>query len=168
MITKDIYKNPAFYYVVAPVIVALWPLLIWTVYLPNAESTWKGDKDQYNRAQGIISEILEIDPERLEYSDSKAGAAEFDYAVAVERVATECRIPATSYRLSSGTITTSRGQKSQSAKVVLSEVNIVKFAEFLSTIQLRWANLQCGQVKLTKKKGPPDSWDVDLDFKYYY
>jgi hypothetical protein len=60
------------------------------------------------------------------------------------------------------------GQKSQSAKVGLKQVDITKFAKFLSTVQLRWANLQCSQVKLTKKKGLPDTWDVDLDFKYYY
>jgi hypothetical protein len=52
--------------------------------------------------------------------------------------------------------------------VVLKEVDITKFAKFLSTIQLRWANLQCVKVKLTKKKGLRDTWDVDLDFKYFY
>ncbi len=60
------------------------------------------------------------------------------------------------------------GQKSQSANVSLSQIDIVKFAEFLSTIQLRWANLQCNRVKLTKKQGLPDVWDVDIEFKYYY
>lgn len=165
---KGIYKNPAFYYVLAPILVTIWPLLVWAVYLPRAENNWRDEKDQYKRAQVIITDILSIDPERLDFANSKDGAAEFDYAVAIEKVATQCKIPATGYRLSSGTITTSRGQKSQSAKVVLTQVDVVKFAQFLSTIQLRWANLQCGQVKLTKKKGPPDSWDVDLDFKYYY
>jgi hypothetical protein len=165
---KEIYKNPAFYYVLAPILVTIWPLLVWAVYLPRAEDNWRDEKDQYKKAQVIITDILNIDPERLDYADSKAGAAEFDYAVAIEKVATECKIPPTSYKLSSGTITTSRGQKSQSAKVVLAQVDMVKFAQFLSTIQLRWANLQCGQVKLTKKKSPADSWNVDLDFKYYY
>jgi len=28
--------------------------------------------------------------------------------------------------------------------------------------------LQCDTVTLTKKKGLPDMWKVDLDFKYYY
>lgn len=48
------------------------------------------------------------------------------------------------------------------------EVDVVKFAEFLSTIQLRWANLHCSKIQMTKKKGLTDTWDVDLDFKYYY
>jgi len=52
--------------------------------------------------------------------------------------------------------------------VNLKGVDIVKSTRFLSTIELRWANLQCTTIKLTKKKGMPDMWDVDLDFKYYY
>jgi hypothetical protein len=86
----------------------------------------------------------------------------------MEQTAGLCGIPSTDYKLNSGIIITSAGQKSQNAKVGLMQVDITKFAKFLSTVQLRWANLQCGQVKLTKKKGLPDSWDVDLDFKYYY
>ncbi len=64
-------------------------------------------------------------------------------------------------------VTTSK-QKSQNAKVSLKQVDIGKSARFLSMIQLRWAKLQCVQVKLDKKKGLPDMWDIDLDFKYYF
>jgi hypothetical protein len=165
---KEIYKNPTLYYILVPVIAALWPLLIWSVYLPAAANNWQVEKAQYNKAQGIIEEILALDSDRLDFADSETAVAEFDYATAVERVANLCGIPAASYKLSSGIIITSGGQKSQSAKVGLKQVDITKFAKFLSTIQLRWANLQCSQVKLTKRKGLPDSWDVDLDFKYYY
>ena len=116
-----------------------------------------------------MGEILALDPDRLEFADSQNAAAEFDYASAIEKIANLCGIPPTNYKLSSGIIiTSSSGQKSQSAKVGLKQVDITKFAKFLSTIQLRWANLQCIQVKLTKKKGLPDTWDVDLEFKYYY
>ncbi len=165
---KEIYKNPTLYYILVPVVVALWPLLVWAIYLPQAKSSWENEKEQYNKAQKIIAEILTIDPDRLEFADAKMGDAEFDYASVVERVAGLCEISSTNYKLSSGIIMTSKGQKSQSAKVGLKDVDIRKFAKFLSAIQLRWANLQCSQVKLTKKKGLPDKWDVDLDFKYYY
>ena len=166
---KEIYKNPTLYYILAPVIAALWPLLIWGVYLPAAEHNWQVERTQYNKAQSVIAEILALDPDRLEFADSQNAAAEFDYASAVEKVANLCGIPSTSYKLSSRPIIDdSGGQKSQSAKVGLRQVDITKFAKFLSTIQLRWANLQCARVKLTKKKGLPDTWDVDLDFTYYY
>ena len=165
---KQIYKNPTLYYILVPVIVALWPLFIWGVYLPAARHNWQVERAQYSDANSIIGEILALDPDRLEFADSQKTAAEFDYASAVERIASSCGIPPTSYRLSSGIIMVSEGQKSQSAKVGLKQVDVTKFAKFLSTLQLRWANLQCAQVKLTKKKGLPDIWDVDLDFKYYY
>jgi len=165
---KEIYKNPILYYIFVPLIVALWPLFVWGVYLPRAQHNWQREKAQYEKAQTLITEILTIDPGRLGFSDADNAEMEFDYARAIERVATLCRIPPASYRLSSGMIMTSSGQKSQSAKVVLKEIDITRFAKFLSTIQLRWENLQCTKVKLTKNKGLPDSWDMDLDFKYYY
>jgi hypothetical protein len=165
---KDIYRNPILYYIIVPAILALWPLLIWAVYLPDAENDWQSETDQYNQARKIIEQILSVDPDRLQFSDSKTDAAEFDYAVVVERTANVYGIPPTSYKLSTGIITTSAGQKSQSASVVLKQVDIARFARFVSAIQLRWSNLQCSKVKLTRKKGLPDSWDVDLEFKYYY
>ncbi len=166
---KQIYKNPTLYYILAPVIAALWPLLIWGVYLPAAAHNWQVERTQYNEAQSIMAEILTLDPDRLGFADSKDTAAEFDYAIAVEKIASLCKIPSTHYKLSSRPIIAdSSGPKSQSAKVGLKQVDITKFAKFLSTIQLRWANLQCANVKLTKKKGLPDTWDVDLEFMYYY
>ena len=104
----------------------------------------------------------------MEFVDSKTSAAEFDYANVVDKVATSCKISSTNYELSSKPARTTKGQKSQSCHVELKLVDIAKFARFLSTIQLRWANLQCENVTLTKWKGRPDTWKVDLDFKYYY
>ena len=57
---KDIYKNPTLYYVLVPVVVVLWPLLVWAVYLPEAEENWQDEKAQYKKAQKIIEEILNI------------------------------------------------------------------------------------------------------------
>ncbi|UCE98971.1 MAG: hypothetical protein JSV82_07255 [Planctomycetota bacterium] len=165
---KDIYKNQTLYYILAPIVVALWSLVVWGVYLPGAEGKWRAEKSQYNKAQEIMADILALDPDRIEFADSKATAAEFDYAKAVENIASLCKIPSRDYKLSSRPIVDSGGQKSQSAHVALKNVDITKFAKFLSTIQLRWAGLQCVKVKLTKKKGLPDAWDIDLEFKYYY
>ncbi len=165
---KEIYKNPIFYYVLTPVLVALWPLLVWGFYLPRAEKNWNIEKKQYADSQNTITEILNLDPERVEFANTKNAKAEFDYAGAVEKIASLCQIPTSSYKLSSGMIVTTGGQKSQSAKVNLKQVDVVKFTRFISMIQLRWAKLQCSQVKLEKKKGLPDTWDIDLEFKYYF
>ncbi len=166
--TKDIYSNPTLYYILVPIIVALWPLFVWGVYLPNAERSLNRDRDEYNKTRDIMAEILKLDPDRLEFADPNRRAVEFDYAVAIEKVASSCGIPPTNYRLSSGIIITSGGRKSQSANVVLKDVDITRIARFLWTIQLRWASLQCVRLKLTQKKGLPDKWDADMDFKYYY
>ena len=165
---KDIFRNPIFYYILAPAVVALWPLLVWAVYLPRANSGCERAKKDYQKGQEIMLEILNLDSERLAFADANSAASEFSYATAVDRVATLCKIPSANYKLSSGIIITTDGQKSQSAKVVLKDVDILKFAKFLSTIQVRWTKLQCTQLKLTKKKGLPDLWDMDIDFKYYY
>jgi len=165
---KDIYKNSNFYYILVPIIAALWPLLARTVHLPQAEANWKSEKTQYEEAQKIMAEILTLDPDRLDFADSKTGDAEFDYTSAIDKVAGLCGIPAANYKINSGMIITSKGQKTQSASIILKQVDIARFARFLSTIQVRWAGLQCEKVKLTKKKGLPNTWKVDLDFKYYY
>jgi len=165
---KEIYKNPIFYYIVIPIIVALWPLLVWAVYLPAAEDEFKEDRKQYTKAQQLIAAILAHDPTRLDIADSNDAASKFDYATSVDDIARRCNIPAANYTISSKPRRISRGQESQNATVVLKEVDISTFADFLSKIQLRWANLECESVTLTKKKGLRDAWKVDLNFKYYY
>ena len=165
---KDIYKNPVFYYILVPVIATLWPLLLWAVYLPGAEDNWKTEKKLYNDAQKIITEILTIDSDRLDSTDSGTKAAKFDYASVVNEIAGRVKIPASNYRINSKPVRTSGSQKSQLATMVLKDVGITEFAEFLSKIQLRWANLQAESITLTSQKGLINTWKVDLKLKYYY
>ncbi len=164
---KALLKNPILYYILVPVIIALWPLLVWAVYLPETERNLNSDIDQYKRSQKSIEGILSLDADRLQLADAKTGAAEFDYFNEIYRIASQSGIPQAKCKLSSGIIIPGE-QKSQSAKVSFDDVDIEKFAKFLSAIQLRWANLQCTRIRLSRNKSLPDSWDVDLDFKYYY
>ncbi len=156
-----------FYYILAPALAVLWPIFM-GVYLHGAKIGLENDKQQYDKAQQIIQEIINIDPDRLDYTKGKNPTAGFDYATAVQQAAEFCSIPAANYKLSSGIIIKSEGQKNQSANVALKGVEITRAARFLSTIQLRWAGLQCTKISLRKNKGTPDAWDVDLMFKYYY
>jgi len=167
---KDIYKNPILYYIAVPVIVGLWPLLVWAIYLPAAQKDVEEQIAQYKKGEPIMMEIFTLEPDRLEFADSNDTAADFTYGEAIDRVASLCRIPPSKYNLSSAMIITTNEKKSQSASVDLKQVDIRKFARFLSMMQLRWANLQCEQLKLTKKQNLPDNdmWDVDIKFKYYY
>lgn len=153
-----------------PVIVGLWPLLVWAIYLPAAQKDVEEQIAQYKKAEPIMMEIFTLEPDRLEFADANDTAADFTYGEAVDRVASLCRIPPSKYNLSSAMIITTNDRKSQNASVDLKQVDIRKFARFLSMMQLRWANLQCEQLKLTKKQNLPDNdmWDVDIKFKYYY
>ena len=164
---KDIYKNPITYYIAVPSIIAIWPLLLWAVSLPGVQKNWQIDKDQYTKARKIMEDILKLDPVRFDLAASK-NAAQFDYAAAIDQITRACDISPLNYETSSKAIRSSGGQKSQSALVILKQVDITRFAKFLSAMQLHWANLQCEKVTLTRQKGTPDSWKADLDFKYYY
>ena len=167
---RDIYKNPILYYIVVPVIVGLWPLLIWAIYLPDAQKDIHDQMDQYKQAEPIMIEILTLEPDRLEFADANDTAAEFTYGEAIDRIASLCRIPPSKYNLSSAMVMTTKGQKSQSASIDLKEIDIRKFSRFFSMMQLRWPNLQCERLKLSKKQNHPDNdmWDVDIELKYYY
>ncbi|MHC4618056.1 MAG: hypothetical protein ACYTEQ_09920 [Planctomycetota bacterium] len=165
---KDVYKNPNFYYILVPAVLALWPLLIGAVYLPSARSNFEQEQAQYDEAQKTITEILTLDPDRLQSADAKGRAAEFEYATEVDKVARSCGIPPSACELSSKPTRTSKGQTTQSCRIALKEVDIATLARFLSELQLRWVDLHCETIMLTKLKGLPDSWKVDLNFKYYY
>ncbi len=165
---KDIHKNPLLYYIAAPVLLILWPLLVSLFYIPAAKEQYRKNEKYFNDAVPVIKKILDIDPERLDFAADKDAAAEFDYAANVEKIAQFCRIRSDDYKLSSGPITKSKSGKTQKATVSLKEVDITRFAKFLSTIQLRWASLQLERMKLTQRKGLKDKWDIDLDFKYYF
>ena len=167
---KDIFKNPILYYVAVPVLVGLWPLLVWAIYLPAAQDRVAEQMDQYKQAEPLMMDILTLDPGRLEFAEPNETDTEFTYGGAVDRVAGLCDISAGNCDVRTGIIVTTRGQKSQTANVDLKQVDMVKFAKFLSMIQLRWADLQCESIKLTKKENllGNDIWDVDIKFKYYY
>ncbi|MCK4885781.1 MAG: hypothetical protein KAS96_00270 [Planctomycetes bacterium] len=165
---KDIYKNPLFYYILVPVVLMLWPLTVSMISLPGAKKSLTKELKKYNEATQVMQKILKLDPERIEFAGQNNGSNQFDYAVAIEKVATESGISSGNYKLSSSKMMTSRDQKTQEAKLNIKEVDLIRFANFLSKIQFRWPELQCAKITLTKKKASPDLWDIDLNFKYYF
>lgn len=165
---KEIYKNPIFYYIVTPIIVGLWPLLVWAVYLPNSQDGLVADMINYNEAQTAISEILSLDPGRVKVKKTGKGTVDFDYGREVHKVTNKFKILSNSYELTSNPPRTTRGQKTQDARITLKGISIKKFAQFFATIQARWPELQCVTLKLTKQKDLPDAWRVEMKFKYWF
>jgi len=165
---KDYYKNPNFYYTLIPLAAALWAVFTWSVSLPAADKNWDRKQKQHKDAQGWITKILELAPERLEYQTQQGASRQFDYAAAVEQFAKLCQIPPSDYSLQAGRETKRGGRKTKSATIKIKPVDVGRFAQFLSKMLFQWPDLQCEQLKLTKEKGGPDVWKADLKLTYYY
>ena len=161
---RDMLRNPLVYYLVAPVLVGIWPLLVWGVYLPRAQQDWEDDKAYYFEGQTYMVDVLLRDPDRLDMAGDDQVGGEFSYATAIERVANLCSIPASSCTYSAGKII----KRSQQCQVTLENVGIVQAASFLSKIQSTWVNLDCDKVKLERRAELPDRWKVSLTFYYHY
>jgi hypothetical protein len=165
---RDIYRNPMLYYVLIPVLVGMWPLLVGVLYLPQAETAREVEAQLCVEGQARVIDILRIDPDRPNMLDKGQKAVAFEYGPAVDRVVNLCRIPSSSYTLTTQLPAVSGGKKRQEGRVTLANVEIAQAAKFLSNIESMWVNLQCEHAKLTKKKGMADLWDVDFRFLYYY
>jgi len=160
---KDLHKNPVLYYVMIPLLVGMWPLLLWFKYLPLAQEDLQQQKQDIVDANSIIHQILAMDPDRLDYAKNTQGeTAEFTYGDAINQVAKTCGIATPVLREEKKT------EKSQAATVTLPTVDIVRCAKFLSTLQLHWSKLQCTQINLNKHKGLKDRWKVSLRFNYFF
>jgi len=165
---REVYKNPMLYYLLIPVLVGLWPLLVWGVYLPRAGQSREIEGGLCVEGQARVIDILQLDPDRTIVQTKGQIVAPFDYGSAVTRVANLCKIPPSNYPFTIQRLMISGGKKRQDARVELKSVGIVQAAKFLWTIQSMWATLQCEDIKLTKNKGTPDQWNVDFRFIYYY
>ena len=160
---KDLHKNPVLYYVLIPLLVSMWPLFVWFKYLPEANEDLQQQKQDMVDANGLIHEILSMDPDRLSYAKNSQGkTVEFTYIDAISQVAKTCGIPTPVLHEKNKTA------KSQAADVRLDDVDIVRCSRFLSTLQLHWSKLQCTQINLTKTKGLKDRWKVSLRFNYFF
>ena len=166
---KDIFRNPTFYYIAIPIMVGLWPLLVWAIYLPAAQNNLKNEFELCKDANDIMLQILTLDPQRLELVDPNETDTEFSYYREVDRFASLCGIPPSKCDRTSQKVTTnSGGQRNQTANVKFTDIDITTFTKFLSMIQARWPKLQCNTLKLTQKKGIPDVWTIDIEFRYFF
>jgi len=166
---KDFYKKPIFYYVLVPLLLAVWPLWLFVFGLPGAKDNYRKEVQDYNEAEKLIGQILgELDPQRLDYAKAKKATDQFDYVTAIDQVTRFCGIAPNNYKLSSGSVRAMKGgQKGQDAAVAIDKIDIERFAKFLSVIRMRWVNLQCTNITLAKLKGEKDAWKADVRFMYY-
>ncbi len=164
---KELVKNQMLLYILVPVLAALWPIWVSTISIPSTKADWTRNRKEYLESQKLFGQILELDPDRLVLAEADNKVRQFSYASAVEQAIKSCGILPANYKLSSGVPMKVGEQEVQTADVTLKELDIATFAKFLDTIQLRWPNLQCTQLKLTKIKGEVNTWKCNLKFKYY-
>jgi hypothetical protein len=164
---RDIYRNPILYYILAPVLIGLWPLLVWALYLPKATEGKASDETLHTDVVKGCYEILEYDPDRIQIKGDEKGR-KFTYAEAIDSAANFCSIPSGNYVHNSSQIAKSAGKETQGAHVALDNVSILQVAKFLARLQATWVNLTCEKLILKKQEGVPDQWDADMDFKYIY
>jgi len=166
---NDIYKKQIFYYVLVPVLIGLWPVWLLTIGVPGVKDDLQKGMAEYVEAEKLINQILgELDPQRLDYAKTKKEGEAFDFITAIDQVTKLCKIPQTGYRLSSSPVRKTRGgQSNQDASMTIDRIDIEKFARFLSVMHMRWSNLQCSNVTLSKIKSEKDVWKADVRFIYY-
>ena len=166
---KKLLRDPRAYYILVPAILAVWPLWVGVFALPTAQTAWQTEKESYEQAEKVIIQIQRFDPDRFVAEQNRDKSAVFSYPVAVEQVARSCQIPSAEYKLQSSAVMKSKeGQQTQDATVTLKQVDIVTFTKFLSTMQLRWADVQCVSLKLSKQKVRPRSLEGRYEIKILF
>jgi hypothetical protein len=165
---RDIHRNPILYYLLIPALIGIWPLMVWVRFLPKAEKELGSDCSLLRDATGDIEDILVLDPQITDRTDPNRVVGEFSYGKAVDRAANLCAIPAKSRSYTAQNIMNVGGKKRRDGRVTLKDISVVQTAKFLSLMQSTWVNLQCDGIELSKRKGMPDQWEVDISFIYYY
>ena len=160
---RDLHTNPILYYILILLMVGVWPAVVGFKYLPQMTEQRDEWKENVVDANDLILELLSLDPDRLSYAEDSNQPAEFEYENATDRVARGLGL-VNQMQVIPGR----RSGNKQTAEVGLKDVGIIQATQFLSTLQMRWDNLQCSRVILRKQKEVKDRWDIDMTFIYYY
>ena len=165
---RDLHKQPNFYFIVIPVIAAIWAVTAGALSLPTANDKLERKSSDWEDSLPLIEDILKMDPGRLNLNVKTEGSDDFDYAVTVADFAEEYKIPETGYSLRVSKAVVKGGQKTKTADMSIDSVSIVQFTRFISGLLYKWPEMQMDTLKLTKLKEGPDAWKVDLKLTYAY
>lgn len=163
---KDIYKNTVLYYILIPVLIAFWPIMIKAVYLPKLVELKQKEQAEFESAQKVADQIIQLDPSRLNVANRENVEVDFDYATVFNKIASQYSIRPNQYSVSEKPAQLSRGKKNQDARVELEGIDLKTFSQFLSTLLQNWSDLECQDIELIQNKGLKDSWNISLRFKY--
>jgi hypothetical protein len=156
-------------YIVAPVVIAIWPLWLGFAALPRAQRAWQDDVVRRDKAGGIIKDIIALDPDRLQNIDAKGNLVKFEYPIAVNKLASACGISPADYKINVLTdVRPSSGQASQNAMVSVNKISVKTAAEFVSLAEQNYyPNLKCVQLSLKKVRDQRDAWQMETTFTHF-
>ena len=110
------FKDPNVYYILVPIAVALWALTAGFVLYPKSLKNWEANKAEYEKAQGLMDQLVALQPERLNFKmDENTRAEEFDFIKTVSEFAGKFSISNSNYNLIVRPDVNRAGRKTQSA-----------------------------------------------------
>ena len=166
---RDFYKNIYFYLIMIPLLAGVWTATAATLSLPTAEKQFERKVDDWNDSKQYIFKILALDSGRLEYNNSSGdNSGEFAFRNVINKFTEENKIPASGYSLRAGTILKKGTRKIRTADMTIDNIDIVKFAEFVTNLTARWSNLQIETLTISNLQDGPDVWKATLKLTYTY
>ena len=165
---KDYYKNPNLYFIAVPLVATVFVIFVAAISLPTAGRKWKNMQGDYAKAEGLITKIVDLDPERLNYKVEKGTSGEFDYTIAVDEITKLVHIPSSNLSLDDNKPLKSGGKLKRSADIVIEPISIETLSRFISQILLRWPDLECSRLTINKLPAGKDSWKARMKFVYTY
>lgn len=166
---KKQLKNPLFYYIAVPAAMGIWALTAGALFFPKAVGNWKDSEEEYKTAQELMAQIIAIEPQRLAYKAEKgAEIGVFDFTQVINEFATAFSIPSANFTLNTRGETRRAGKRARSAALSIKSIDVEKTAKFLSTMLIRWPDLQCEMMSIEKLPQGKNNWKVDMTLTYYY
>lgn len=165
---KDFIKKPNIYFLVVLVGSLVWIGIVGLIFLPKSSNELLDTIDEYKKLDQLFDQIYKLDPARLEYAKEKESIEKFTYSIAVDNVASKYGIKPGNYNLMTQKARKTRGRETQAATVVIQEVNVTNFAQFLSELLDTWPDLSCEYIKLNADKTEPDIWKVTVKLSYNF
>ena len=166
---KKYLNNPFFYYIAVPAAACIWAAAAGLVFYPRASTSWQDSQAEYEAAQELMAQIIAVEPQRLAFKQEKGTAVvDFGFTQVINEFASLFSIRTSDFTINTRGPTRRAGKLAQSAVLSIKTIDIERMAKFLSTLLIRWPDLQCEILSLDKLPQGKNNWKVDMTLTYYY
>lgn len=163
------FRDPNMYYILVPVLAAMWAVTAGLVMYPKSVKAWKESEAEYAKAQSLMDQLVTLQPERLAYKvDENAKSQDFDFTKTINEFAQALSISPSNYNLTVRSEANRAGRKTRSATISIKTIDIEKLSQFLSALLLRWPDLKCDTLSFSKIKDAKNNWQADISLTYFY